>query len=495
MLAGRRPFEKTDTEFTIQKQIVDGKIPSPVKFNSNIPKQLAKIVLKSIAQDPAKRFQKAEDMLLAIEEFEQGKKVSANLNTSVSSFSIGNKKPLVYGAAFLSIIIFFILLVSFGVFESNGKIKPGLVTINTVPPNASISINNKMIGQSPVNEFEVNAGTAQIKIQKDGYLSIDTNLLVEEDEESLFAFNLEKEIVEEIADKSNDRQTDNTKIQFGRVQINSSPAGSDVYLNGKRVGETPFEDNEVRVGSYNLIIRNKDFIDYKRTFKISEEQMTPISATLTPAGFANIESKPNGSIVYLNGNKLGTTPINNQKLREGEFQLKFSKQGFKDLDTLIIIKQRERANLIAELKLSSGKFNLLVRPYGSVYINNKLISENSIAQISQSLSVGNHRIKAVHPSLGTWEKQVEIAEDKTIEYVIDFNREHEVIVTSTPINAQIIIDGQPSGKYTPKLIRLKMGNHSISVMKEGHSLVGREMNLVIENDLKETPLHFDLKKE
>jgi serine/threonine protein kinase len=42
MLTGRVPFEKSDSEFTIQKQIVDGKIPSPIKFNTKIPKQFAK---------------------------------------------------------------------------------------------------------------------------------------------------------------------------------------------------------------------------------------------------------------------------------------------------------------------------------------------------------------------------------------------------------------------------------------------------------------------
>ena len=32
MTAGRVPFEKTDSDFTIQKQIVEGELPSPVKF-------------------------------------------------------------------------------------------------------------------------------------------------------------------------------------------------------------------------------------------------------------------------------------------------------------------------------------------------------------------------------------------------------------------------------------------------------------------------------
>ncbi|MBL1212199.1 MAG: serine/threonine protein kinase [Ignavibacteriae bacterium] len=490
MLAGRRPFEKTDTEFTIQKQIVDGKIPSPVKFNSNIPKPLAKIILKSISQDPSKRYQKAEEMLAAIQEYEQGKKPKTKTDDSVGTASTGNNKKLIYGAAGLSIFILIILLFSFGVFSSDGTVEPGYLNIKTNPPNAAISVNQKAIGQSPVVELELQAGKTQIEIQKEGYLSFDTSIVVENDEEYSLIFNLEKEAEEIIAEIPDD----NKAIEFGRIKINSSPNGSTVYLNGKRVGETPFEDNNLKTGRYNIIIRNADHIDYKRTVNITNDKLTPISATLLPAGKVSLKSKPSGSIVYLNGNRIGTTPISNKSLRESRYQLKFTKEGYKDLDTTINVIHKERTNLTAALNLSTGLFKILVRPYGSVYINNKKISENSIAQITEELTVGKYGIRAVHPTLGSWEKQIEITDGKTNEFVVDFNREYEVIVTSTPINAQIKIDGKLSGKYTPKLIKLRMGNHSIGVEKEGFALMGSEKKIIIEKDIKETPIHFDLKK-
>jgi serine/threonine protein kinase len=494
MLAGRRPFEKTDTEFTIQKQIVDGKIPSPVKFNSNIPKALAKIILKAIAQDPSKRYQKAEEMLEAIEEYEVGKKPKTKSIASAGIPSTGNNKKLIYGAAGLSIIILIILLFSFGVFSSDGTVEPGYLTINTNPPNAAITVNQKAIGQSPVVELELQAGKAQIEIQKEGYIAFDTTIVVENDEEYSMTFILEKEVEEVIAEIAEDKPDDNKSIEFGRIKITSNPNGSMVYLNGKRVGETPFEDNNLRTGRYNIIVRSANHLDYKRTISITKDNLTPISASLIPAGTVIIKSQPGGAVVYLNGNRLGTTPINNQSLRESRYTLKFTREGYKDLDTTINVIHKEQTNLTANLRLSTGLFKILVRPYGSVYINNKEISENSIAQISENLAVGKYTIKATHPTLGSWEKQIEITDGKTNEYVVDFNREYEVIVTSTPINAQIIIDGKLSGKYTPKLIKLRMGYHSISVEKEGYSLMDSEKKLVIENDIKETPLHFDLKK-
>ena len=71
MLTGRVPFDKTDSDFTIQRQIVDGEIPSPVKFNANIPKKLNKIIQKSINKEPEKRYQTAGEMLDDILMFEK----------------------------------------------------------------------------------------------------------------------------------------------------------------------------------------------------------------------------------------------------------------------------------------------------------------------------------------------------------------------------------------------------------------------------------------
>jgi serine/threonine protein kinase len=62
MIAGRVPFEKSDSEYTIQKKIIDGAIPSPAVPRSDIPKQLIKLVLKAINKEPSKRFQNITEM-------------------------------------------------------------------------------------------------------------------------------------------------------------------------------------------------------------------------------------------------------------------------------------------------------------------------------------------------------------------------------------------------------------------------------------------------
>ena len=492
MLAGRSPFDKTATQFTIQKQIVDGKIPSPIKFNSDISKPFAKFIQKVIAQDPSKRFQKAEDMLKALEELELNLKQKTAIKETTKSSSKKNYKPFFYGAIGFFLLILLALYFYFDIFNTNNSIKPAYLTINTIPPNATISVNKKIIGQSPITKLKTKLGNAKIKIRKNGFQFIDTNVVVENSEKYLFTFNLKKKL-SEINVKEEQNEKDKL-VEFGTLEINSTPSGSIVYLNGKRVGKTPFNNNKLKTDQYSIVVRNKDYVDYKRTIIVTKNKSVPINAKLIPAGIVDIESDPTKSIIYLDGKKIGATPYKNKKFRDGKYKIKFIKSGYKDFDTILNVQHKKTTKLIAHLELPRGVLKILVRPYGSVFIDNKLKSKNSIAQLSDSLIVGSHTIKAVHPTLGHWEKQIKISDNKMNEIVVDFNKDYEVIVTSSPINAQIIIDGKLSGKYTPKLIKIRTGNHSISVQKKGYNLVVKEKTLLIESNIKDEPIHFNLIK-
>ena len=79
MVTGRVPFENTDSDFTIQKRIVDGEIPSPNVFTQGIPKQLLNIILKAIDKNPDKRYQNISEME------EDLARVESQLNTNVKT--------------------------------------------------------------------------------------------------------------------------------------------------------------------------------------------------------------------------------------------------------------------------------------------------------------------------------------------------------------------------------------------------------------------------
>ena len=63
VLAGKLPFDPTESNLTIQLKILEGKITPLNQLNPNLPHQLVQIVNKAIHKDPDKRFQSAGAML------------------------------------------------------------------------------------------------------------------------------------------------------------------------------------------------------------------------------------------------------------------------------------------------------------------------------------------------------------------------------------------------------------------------------------------------
>jgi len=78
----RRLF-KGDTDFLTMSAIVSGKVPKPSLHRPDLPKKLEEIILKALALEPSKRYQSADELRQALEQFA----VKANLRTSTTGLA------------------------------------------------------------------------------------------------------------------------------------------------------------------------------------------------------------------------------------------------------------------------------------------------------------------------------------------------------------------------------------------------------------------------
>ena len=67
----------------------------------------------------------------------------------------------------------------------------------------------------------------------------------------------------------------------GSVDINSSPAMADIYIDGKLVGSSPMKINDIIVGSHTLKLSRKGYDDYTKIVTITEGKTATVTATLT----------------------------------------------------------------------------------------------------------------------------------------------------------------------------------------------------------------------
>ena len=173
-LTGRVPFKAEDSDFAVAQMIVEGKIPPPEKLNASIPKELAKIVTKSIDKDPAKRYQTAAEMVSALERFEGTIRGSeyrmADAPTMIGPAGAGpltKPKPApaqpnlklygIIGAALVVLIVTY-FLVRPSVFPDEGKL-----TVQAVPETGLVFVDNQAV-KSPVSDLALAPGKHRVTV-------------------------------------------------------------------------------------------------------------------------------------------------------------------------------------------------------------------------------------------------------------------------------------------------------------------------------------------
>jgi serine/threonine-protein kinase len=171
VLAGRTPFERDETNYTIQKRIVEEQFQPPDRFKPEIPKEMVRIIMKAIEKDPQKRFQTANEMLQALKTLEARPKNDndkKSKNQKDSKPSPPRLKVLAFSSAVALLLGFFVFII----------FSKGIPSIPQDPPEPPIPINEQPIGRGtlvlrvvPHGSVQVGGETFELNAEKEAALS------------------------------------------------------------------------------------------------------------------------------------------------------------------------------------------------------------------------------------------------------------------------------------------------------------------------------------
>ncbi len=441
VLAGRTPFEDSDTEFIILKTIVEDRFPPPTKYNPSIPKPLVKIVMKAMEKDPKKRFQDASEMLDAIEKFE----ISDSKIRSEPYVSPAPRSRWPLYAAFFSVAVALVLvLVLFApkLFRSANSPTPNTRVVEepTDFPDPLQSAEDPNVNFEPGHEIEP------------------------EDEFGA----------------------------FGSLEITSSPPEAEVFVDNLFLGRTPVDGNTIEAGEHNILIRKKEYRDFRKAIKVESGQTEFINAILKGLGAIKISSDPEDASVFLDGDFIGETPFEYPGIEEGEHELVLQKPGFHEVRSLIKVVRGQPTLISEELFPLTGSIKFRVIPWGNLYVDDVPVKAELDFDYIETLPVGSHLVSIKNPGLGVWEESVVVYKDSTYDIIVDFSKEVKFTVTSDIVNAQVFIDDKFSEKTTPQAFRRRIGLHKIGVRSPLDSSHYLEKKINLSEDRKE-PINFEFR--
>lgn len=163
------------------------------------------------------------------------------------------------------------------------------------------------------------------------------------------------------------------------LTVNSLKGKSEVFLDGKKVGETPYSSEQLRPGDYELEIRriseNDSFYEpITKTIHLELGTRTFVEAELGPSlEFSsykivyyrkNISSKaslyilssPAGGNVHIDSKEVGDTPLTQSEITEGRHTVAVSRKGYETEEITVIA--RSSYTLIVELHLMTQPIDL-----------------------------------------------------------------------------------------------------------------------------------------
>jgi serine/threonine protein kinase len=154
--------------------------------------------------------------------------------------------------------------------------------------------------------------------------------------------------------------------------IRSTPSGAVVAVDGTARGTTPLTLRDVALGTRTIVLSRPGYVPSERRVTLTADrpsrsldvQLAAISAPASsrttsretrPAsattGSLNVDSRPAGSSVTINGQVAGSTPLTIESVAPGTITIRIEKPGYRPWTETIQLKAGERRRVAASLEL------------------------------------------------------------------------------------------------------------------------------------------------
>jgi formylglycine-generating enzyme required for sulfatase activity len=235
---------------------------------------------------------------------------------------------------------------------------PGRADFFTTPVDgAQVFIDDKNIGETPLNDVQIAAGEHSIRIVRERYLEHSQTVDIE---------GLDKKQRFDVV----------LAPAWSEVTLITAPEGAAVRIDNREYGKTPLSF-ELLAGSHTVVFTKHDYAKHTMELKVEAgTKITPDTIVLQPApATIELQSKPSGATVMVDSVFKGRTPLQVEISAKKKHALLLSLSGYEDLRKKIELGPGQSKSLVFSLQPQYGIIFLTVEPSeAELYIDGKLHS-------------------------------------------------------------------------------------------------------------------------
>lgn len=251
------------------------------------------------------------------------------------------------------------------VVTGNKRSKTATLVVNTVPNGASVYLGDTFAGTSPHQFLRLQAGqTIHITVKHPEFYDKTIELSLKGGRNEIAPIKLE--------------------TKYGRLSISSEPSGAEVFLAGKNVGKTPYQNQQILSGAYLVTLK------YPLYFPIENQRVAVAAGKLTERHFTlssnygevDVRTFPEGANIRVmdsNGNDILRSSNTNTPMHPD-----ITPPNLDYADS----QKEHRFSSPAKLRLPPGKFQLILEKEGYSSIEfNVVVSKGSKQKITEKEAV------------------------------------------------------------------------------------------------------------
>ncbi|GGN03664.1 S-layer-like protein [Thermus composti] len=270
------------------------------------------------------------------------------------------------------------------------------LNVNSRPQGAEVYLDGRLQGRTPLT-LGVNPGRHEVELRLAGYQPYRVTVNPRPGERVQVYAQLVPE----------PRQ--------GTLSVASTPPGAEVYVDGALRGRTPLS-LRLPEGRYRLELRLEGYEPYRAEVRVPSGETVRVSARLVPLprrGTLQLDSRPQGAEVYLDGRFLGRTPLR-EEVEAGRHELRLLAPGYAEYRAQVEVRPRESLRLFVELVPVRAVLELYLNVEARVFLDGEEVGVARGGYLRLEAPLGEHELTLVAKGYRTLVQTVRLSGNQVL---------------------------------------------------------------------------------
>lgn len=275
-----------------------------------------------------------------------------------------------------------------------------VLNLSSNPPDCQAFIDDSLLGRTPLYYLQIRPGFHQIRMKKNGFMSLQKDVSLVAGKETMLQFEL---------------------IPSANIVVISEPPEARVYLNSVFKGITPLTVTDLDSGLYHLKLVHEQYEDYFTEIHLNSGMSKQLNLTLVPQkGTILVESIPASAFVELDGIKKGETPLEIRDIQFGKHLLRLKKNGFRNYEEEIEITTSTPQLIKVNFQIAKGTLFLTLNPTDMyVFLEGRQLKE--IPSDGLKLPPSEYHLQAFRPGYENLIESILIEPNKSYNLTLTLN--------------------------------------------------------------------------